>query len=423
MEQTPELNPTRTWCLGRFLINLPPTAKLYLRTETSLSAPTKIISGEYGGGWKYRFAKIEMPPEKMSLQEFEKKMRARQDKLRKAEHREKKGRLLQTEHPQQDTYVLATWEEEISRVKKIIEGYRWSGGYVLFLRAQVDDDKQASGVKTMLERLSNLRARATDEIPEEEGYCFPGGFIAEELEHNEEGQMSFVLDEYPDISFDVTFFPTFDIQEPLLSRRSGVLAALGSAAAGIRTLRSGDRPLAGFPGQELLMTTPHRYSDRRSQVFLWEYPGDATLEEPFIKFELTTGDDEPTRMTDEQAIALWDAILNSFKVRPVKANKPEAKAEFPHLIASGDKCPRSGHWRCVEDGGVYSFTVGQIMPNAHYSKPATGVWSWIRGKKKEYSHDGAGHWEWVDVASNEPPSDSPSNNPDAPDTPTPESQS
>ena len=378
MAQTPELNPTRTWCLGRFLINMPPTAKLYLRTERTPNYMIQTISGEYGGGWKYRLAKIVMPPEKMSLQDFEKKIQARQTELRKAAQKGKDkwgllqtGGLLQTEHPQPDTYVLATWKD----YKKIIEGYRWSKGYMFFLRSEVGDDKQTSGIKNMLERLSVLRARNTDEIPKEDGFCFPGGLMAEKPRLNEEVQLAFVFDEWPDVTFDVDFFPSAEIQEPLLSRRSGVLAALGSAMLRIRTLRSGERPLPGFPGsqgllgQELLMTVPHRSSDQRAHTFIWEYPGRGSLEAPFLKFELVTGQEESVSLTDEQAIALWDAILNSFKVRPVVPGKRSAvePEDFARLIASGEKCPQTGYWRCVEQVAPASVDKRSVIHHSAYA--------------------------------------------------------
>jgi hypothetical protein len=324
MEQNPELKPARTWCIGRFLIDMPPAAKLYLRTETSLSAPTQVISGEYGGLWKYGDSTIEMPVEKMSLKGFEQKIAARQDELRKAEHTKGNGRLLKTEHPRQDTYVLVTWENSSSKALQLVEGYRWSDGFVFLVKLKINADKPEPGIKRMLDLLSKTRARAANEIPEEEGFCFPGGFLAEKPTSQERAQFAFVFEDHPDLSLSVHFMHYPEVEKPLLSRRSGVFGLLGAAAMRIHTLRSGDRSLAGLQGQELLMTAPYgaaygNPSGERAHVFLWEYPGDAAWK-PFFKLELTS--EPPISLTNEQMMVLWDAILDSFRVRPLKPNLP-----------------------------------------------------------------------------------------------------
>jgi hypothetical protein len=70
--------------------------------------------------------------------------------------------------------------------------------------------------------------------------------------------------------------------------------------------------------------------------------------------------------------------------------------DFPRQVASGEQCPRTGDWRCIEDGGVIHFHEGQTMPPARYDQPASGFLNWISGKKREFSHQGPGHWEWVE---------------------------
>jgi hypothetical protein len=319
MEQNPELKLARTWCIGRFTIDMPPSAKLYLRTENSIYE-TRIISGEYGGLWKYGTATIEMPVEEMSLEAFAQKIQARQDELRKAKHTKGEGRLLKTEHPRQDTYVLATWGSSSSKVLQLIEGYKWSNGFVFFIKAEVGSERQSAGIERMLERLEKTRARLANEIPKEDGFCFPGGFLAEEPANKERAQFAFVFDDRPDLTFYVHFMHYPEVEKPLLSRRGGVLGLFSFAAMRIRPLRSGNRSLAGFAGQEMLMTAPYgaaygNPSGERAHIFLWEYPGDAAWK-PFIKFELATK--PPISLTNEEATALWDAILNSFRIRPIQ---------------------------------------------------------------------------------------------------------
>ncbi|MDR1888845.1 MAG: hypothetical protein LBQ81_05620, partial [Zoogloeaceae bacterium] len=88
--------------------------------------------------------------------------------------------------------------------------------------------------------------------------------------------------------------------------------------------------------------------------------------------------------------------------------------DFPRRVASGEKCPQTGHWRCAEDGETLLFHAGQVMPAANLSKPATGLMNWLSGRKEEYSHQGPGHWEWVEARTEDTPNDATSAPEDVP---------
>ncbi|MDR2261761.1 MAG: DUF6396 domain-containing protein [Azoarcus sp.] len=86
--------------------------------------------------------------------------------------------------------------------------------------------------------------------------------------------------------------------------------------------------------------------------------------------------------------------------RPLKLTpEPKAEAEVPPAppprLATGGPCPRTGYWRCVEDGKTLRFVEGQLMPPAVFYKPANGLLNRLRGIEREYSHNGPGHWDWV----------------------------
>lgn len=88
-------------------------------------------------------------------------------------------------------------------------------------------------------------------------------------------------------------------------------------------LRKGDRQVGPYPGQEHLASAPGS-NGMRGHAFVWETQGDGTLDTPAIKIELTTGyrdgkgNQQKTSLTDKEAMKLWDDVLDSFRLRPVR---------------------------------------------------------------------------------------------------------
>jgi hypothetical protein len=68
----------------------------------------------------------------------------------------------------------------------------------------------------------------------------------------------------------------------------------------------------------------------RGHAFVWETQGDGTLDTPAIKIELTTGyhdgkdNQQKTSFTDQEAMKLWDEVLDRFRLRPVASGIPPA---------------------------------------------------------------------------------------------------
>jgi hypothetical protein len=190
--------------------------------------------------------------------------------------------------------------------------------------------------------------------------------------------------------------------------------------AKIRSLRQGERVIGPWEGGEALGRKPGVDGGPSVHEFLFRSKGvGKDLLRPRVNINLYTGvnDDEDSDKTlkpslsDDETVALWDKLTSSIRARPVKENrprpdgetpesetKPEAAApeaeDFPRRIATGDACPKRGHWRCVEDGHRYNFVVGQVMPNATFEEPATGFFNRLMGKR--LYRDGPGHWEWAE---------------------------
>lgn len=405
---TPAAKPdTTTFCLGRFLIDLPAGSKLS------------------GGNYKYDFAQVEKP-KAMSLEEFEKEVGERIATLKATKHEKDPNLLRLLQQPDQATRVLAFWEREYSEFQVQIEGYRWINGLRLFMKDRADTGKQGFALDRMKQSLSRIRPRTDTEIPTEPGYCFEGGFIANEEWENEEVNVDIDIAGHPDAFVTVWFFPlaSHKRDKPLLERMGGAVQQLGRFATGVHVLRKGEREVAGFKGQEYLSTVPNS-GGFRGHYFVWETQGEGTLQEPQVTIELTTGHQDPkgnpqrTRLSDEQAMRLWDDVLKSFRVRPTGGGPKTSEAAPPkaplgELVATGRDCPQTGWWQCADAGEVQGgrrqyFRAGERMPHAVLPGEPS-VWQKLKGERS--SHKTATVWQLVDYgeppAAPTPPAEAPS---------------
>ncbi|WP_449405754.1 T6SS immunity protein Tli4 family protein [Massilia phosphatilytica] len=256
---TASLATISTFCMGRFLIDVPAGSKTT------------------GGNYKYDFLEIE-PVKSMAFAEFEKAVAERESDLKFAKNeRTKQSMLLQYVQPDKNTRIFASWKSDASTAQVKIIGYRWINGSRFIFEDRVDDDKQKIGVSNMEEVLSKLRTRTEAEIPNDPGYCFAGGFIANAKWKNEEAGVDFRVVDHPDTIVSVWFYPlsSYKHDKPLLERMGGMTQLLGNLATSVHVLRKGDRKVGPYKGQEHLASAPSS-GGMRGHAFVWETQGDGT---------------------------------------------------------------------------------------------------------------------------------------------------
>ena len=308
---------TTTFCTGRFALDMP--------TGSVLS----------GGNYRYDFARL-MKPQAMSLEAFEEEMVTKEKTLRSTKHESDPSLLRLLSKPDPQTWIFVYWEHHFSGGIALVDGYRWIDGTRFLFRSKAGMSKPPTGTKSyqdqaverMRTTLVSLRKRITAEIPTDPGYCFEGGFIANPEWEMEEAGIDITIAGHPDAFVSVWFYPLARSahSKPLLDRMGGVLQTLGQIANSVHVLRKGERQAGPYMGQEFLASAPSSRG-MRGHKFIWETEGDGTPDTPALKIELTTGyrdkngNPQQTRLTDEQAIKLWDEVLNSFRLRPVAATQ------------------------------------------------------------------------------------------------------
>lgn len=404
MNQNPSIissTSISTFCAGRFLIGVP--------AGSTLS----------GGNYKYDFMEIE-PTKVMTLDEFEKNLSKSELDLRSVKNKiTKQDMLLQSLRSEGNARILTSWAADFGTDVIRIDGYRWINGGRFQFKLDVAADRQESGINRMRDVLSRLHVRPDSEIPAEAGYCFAGGFISNPRWRNEEAGIDFRVSGHPDTVVSVWFYPlsSFKHDKPLLERLSGMTQVLGNLATSVHVLRKGDRQIGPYKGQEYLASAPNS-GGMRGHAFVWETQGEGTLETPAIKIELSTGhsdrkgNPQKTSLTDEQAMKLWDDILNSFRLRPtgdaIKTSDvvPEPSPHLPlgELVATGGTCPQTGWWQAseageIEGGARQYFRAGETMPQVTMLGESS-LWQKLKGARPSYRT--ATVWKLVDYDSEAP---------------------
>ena len=197
-----------------------------------------------------------------------------------------------------------------------------AGGKVWTRKSDISSEREAFA-KALLQNIARtIRSRAPDEIPSTPGFCIEQGVVGNSEFQVEGYDVHFSSSAMPFVSLRISSTVVGEPLGKLLDRVPSGIAALTRIASGTRTIRSRDRTLDGIAGQELLL----RMSAEGTRVhyFRWESPGVAqSLTQPHVSMELTTliPDDagkfhDSYFKTDEEALAFWDAVLASFKIRP-----------------------------------------------------------------------------------------------------------
>ncbi len=179
-----------------------------------------------------------------------------------------------------------------------------------------------------MRRLSrNLSYRAAGEVPTAPGFCIDQGLVTLSKLNKEEVTAGIRIRGMPGLSLGFMSYVTGAPDKPLLRRNSRIPPGYEGTAAGMKTLRRGDRNIGPIKGQELLVRGDA--GGKRSYEFLWESQGEkASIEHPFLSLRMSTTDetDENGEIMDApfnddaEALALWDSILGTLRLRPGAIN-------------------------------------------------------------------------------------------------------
>jgi hypothetical protein len=188
-------------------------------------------------------------------------------------------------------------------------------------------------LRDAVELASNLRAREPDEVPTDQGLCHEYGFTRiDGAKGNVLTQVGLHMAALPDVVFSVESNQTVNTNSP--SNSYGLLKLIadrkreaGSSYPKLTTLREGKKKVHGWNGEESLVRAAEGFHD-----FEWMFIGEngGSVARPGnLNVAMSTkvasdrvGAAPASSLNDEEAIALWDKLLDGLKFRVAVPGAP-----------------------------------------------------------------------------------------------------
>ena len=387
----PQMSETKTYCIGRYLVDLPADAQIN------------------GQAYMYRFGLIETDASIETALAFQQKMDEREVELRGGKHK-KRYALVGVRRPSSTIRIFELSTELIVGSSAGFGAYVWDDGRTFSMEETAYDPAVFGDILAELQErlLPHLRARSPDDIPTEPGFCLKDGFIGNDgtTPQFEDAAITFKFAQWPGVLVSIESTTVTKPGEPALLQRvdsSGVWETFKDVVSQVRTLRRGQRAINGRAGEEILLTLPTDGGYRLHQ-FHWEAQGTEVGNglKPTLTVELESGMTRENgvparpRLTDAQAIELFDAVANSVRPRPVIAAKVSEDQIAPTaplgtLAQTGTTCPQTGWWTCpeatanqIEGGGRQRFEAGTTMPAAQVLRKQSLI-DRLTGRREKYS--------------------------------------
>ena len=374
---------TRTICFGRFLIEIPFTA-------TVVYGPAEVeLPIEYYAGQSKRLS--EYLASRLTEVEQEREFLDKDATLRLPLF----GKVIDGALPGQ----------KISFGSKDQSGYTIHSlipiGKDLFIQ-HIDSSLPKYDEVPVLNRIAtHLRPRSENEIPADAGMCIDGAFVPLEQDY-ERVTIGIRLKEFPDVHISVDAHKNLkrlrtDNSPKLLREQAEEFAkadGLGAVFARTKILRQHERQLNIWDGEELALRTPAYKDDKSVHDFRFHSVGainDRLHPELDIRLDSGLKGNDKARvepsLSDEEALALWDKIINTVRIRqPSDATslKPATpKVPLASTVRTGETCPETGWWECsasqrIEGSKRRLFKAGETMPLVLLKDP--GLWQRLTGQ-------------------------------------------
>ncbi|MGA3982209.1 T6SS immunity protein Tli4 family protein [Ralstonia nicotianae] len=411
---SPRLQPlfekTKTVCFGRFLIDVPATATV---VYGPVDASTRIERLPDEGGELSEY---------VAKRETELKSEIRYPRTKGLNRYEK---TLDGAIPGQKILVgLKDFDGDFYKVESYIR--LGNDLYIQETQAPVEPyrltDQQAgrpliSSLDDAIAELNTsarrLRARADNEIPDAPGICLDGAFIDDSAGtlRFENIPLGVRLKEFPDVHFSIRASRNqgnlieSSALEPRIKQAEADANRMGMGHwyRQIKVFRRGERQIEGWTGYEALVHLPEQEDVSPHHDFKFMGLGHPTDPlKPQLDVQMQTGVADNTignsraSITDEEAVALWDKLTSTIRVRPVggpgtgkaASNDPlpphAPSVPLGELAATGRQCPQTGWWQCPDvgaiDGGHRFIREGQVMPKVDIvGKPS--LWQRLKGER------------------------------------------
>lgn len=322
MVETPRITKifedSRTVCVGRFLIDVPADAQV-VYGPSEVPYPVRVYRGkasETEGIIAERLAQIQK--EKPDVYGA---LRGNDSMV---------GRVINGAIPSQK---IVFGVSSASFAFYNIESYVKVGDDIVMQNAEASGspEKYRAVVQELNSMAPLFRSRSDLQIPAEAGVCIEDGFV------KDVGKSSFEmvglgvrLTSFPDVHFSLSLtnkdiLVPSDALEPRIGQAEQIARSSGQGAwyERIKNLRRGRRNIDRWMGYEVLARMPAQEAAGESHEFAFLSQGEPNNPYlPVLELDLRSGmrgnqmgGGKPS-VTDEEAMAIWDKLTSSIRVRP-----------------------------------------------------------------------------------------------------------
>jgi len=289
----------KTHAIGRHLVDVPGDAKLI-------------------ESYKFNKVEVEPLPEIKTKARFDLLVSEREREMRAVKPKTKGSFIERVPHADGSVTLISwDWKEGFT-----FETYFRAGTSTLKYVGDVSDDRKQAALDRRERYAQEWRELRPGEIPEGIGFVAGDMILADNRFNRESWSLVIQLAGKPDVSLEISSFAVgkVDPEQTLRKRAGGIVAGMLGLGLGLVRLRNRERPVGPIWAEEILVAGTQ--NGKRSYGFKWEAPGKAdSLAEPQLNIELEVGEsayktNAQSFANDEEALALWDAIVDSIRLRP-----------------------------------------------------------------------------------------------------------
>ncbi|MGT0197345.1 T6SS immunity protein Tli4 family protein [Burkholderia pyrrocinia] len=271
--------------------------------------------------YKYNEVKIEPLPEIKAPESFGDLISRKENELRSTEHISRGNMFVERVPHANGSVTLVSWSNPNSNYEYYkFDTYFRAGTKSLMYSGKVSPDRKSSALATCQNLSREWREIPAGELPEGVGFVVDDTILAAKRFNLESWEMVIQLPDKPDAWFRLTAYAQRKVEPGLRARAGGILPALLGAVVGVGQLRNRARPVGPIEADEILVAGTQ--DGKRTYGFKWEAPGKAySLAEPNLNASLRVGEGAyPTNKesfaNDGEALELWDAVVDSIRLRP-----------------------------------------------------------------------------------------------------------
>jgi hypothetical protein len=290
----------RTHAIGRHLVNVPDGARLI-------------------ESWKYDEDKLELIKSDGSA-DFNKIVSLSEEKLRNKIHSSQSSMFIERVQQANGSITLVSWSRPTSMDGCVLDTYFRVGRRIVRYQNDVSLPRKKIAMDFIYECSKKWREIDPSAIVGEVGFVVGDTILEDRIPNIEGWRMAIQLSGKPDVSFEIASYVQNRVGPGLRERAGGAVAGLLGSVAGLSRLRNRARPVGPIEADEILLAGTQ--NGKRGYGFKWEAPGKAnSLAEPNLNVTLEVRESAYTTnnesfASDEEALELWDTVVDSIRLRP-----------------------------------------------------------------------------------------------------------